>query len=229
MQEKLKKGNMKRDLTDTEIMDLIILKVQDAIQLDYMRLFWFGDKSSNDPVYNVTDGMWSVHIPELVNSNQTPYTNANGGAPLAPGDAEALLRNVYKAQSNALMGIPSQDKRFFVSRSVWEAYEDDLEAAGGGDAGRTQLINGVTELFYRGIRLVVNANWDEYTANDLGQPDEHQVMLTTPDNLVFATDMFSDLNRIQVFFDTLDEMTRIKVNAKFGTNFVHPALFSVAY
>ena len=229
MQEKLKKGNLKMDLTDTEIMQLIILKVQDAIQLDYMRLFWFGDKSSNDAAYNVTDGMWTVHIPELVNTNQSPYTDANSGAPLAPGAAIALLRDVYKAQSNALKGIPAQDKRLFVSSSVYEAYEDDLENFGGGDAGRAQTIQGVTELFYRGIRLVLNANWDEYTASDLGQVDEHQVMLTTPDNLVFATDMFSDLNRIQVFFDTLDEKTRIKVNAKFGTNFVHPALFSVAY
>jgi hypothetical protein len=229
LQEKLKKGNMKMNLSDTEIMRLMILNVQDGMMLDYMRLFWFGDKSSNDAAYNITDGMWSVHIPALVADNVTPYTNANSGAPLAPGASIDLLSDVYKAQSNSLAGIPAQDKRFFVSRSVWEGYEDDLEALGGGDAGRTQTIEGVTTLTYRGIRLVLNANWDEYTANDLGQPDEHQVMLTTPDNLVFATDIFSDLNKIQAFFDELDEKTKIKVNAKFGSNFVHPALFSVAY
>jgi len=229
LQEKLAKGNMKMNLSPTEIMQLMILKVRDAVALDYNRLFWFGDKSSNDNAYNMTNGIWTVHIPALVADNQTPYTNANSGAPLAPGAATALLSDVYKASSNSLRGIPAANKRFFVSRSVWDAYEDDLEVLGGGDAGRTQLINGVTQLTYRGIPLVLNANWDEYTANDLGQVDQHQVMLTTPDNLVFATDMVSDTNRIQVFFDELEEKTYIKLNAKFGTNFVHPALFSVAY
>lgn len=229
MQEKLKKGNMKMDLSDTEIMNLLITKVQDAIMLDYMRLLFFGDKSSLDEFYNVVDGLWTVHIPNLVNQNQIPYINANSGAPLAPGATIDLLEDVYRAQSNALYGITAANKRFYVTRSVWEGYQTDLENTGGGDAGRVALINGETSLFYRGIRLVPFLNWDEYTENDLGQTDEHLVMLTTPDNIVVATDVLADLNRIQVFFDQLDEKTRIKVNAKFGSNFVHPSLFCVAY
>jgi len=228
-EEMLKKGNMEYDLNGTLMMDILITKVRDAMDLDYTRLFWWGDKSSTDTNNNLTDGIWSVHIPALVAANQTPYVNSNSGAPLAPGDAIALLKEVYENQALVLKGLPKTMKRFYVSDSVFEAYECDLENIGGGDAGRTQLINGVETLFYRGIQLVNNAKWDEYTTNVLGNPDTHQVLLSAPDNLIFATDLLSSLNSIEVFFDKLEEQTYLKVNGKFGTNYVHPQLMVAAY
>lgn len=229
LQEKLRKGNMKMNLSGTEIMQLLIEKVRDAAMLDYIRLFWFGDKSSLDAAYNVTDGLWSVYIPQLVNANQIPYTNTNSGAPLTPGDGEDFLREVYDNAPLALKGLPNADKIFFVSGSVYEQYREDLENSGGGDAGRDLVINGAAQLTYRGIRVVPNWNWDNYTANDLNQPDQHQILYTTPSNLVFATDLLSSLSQIMVFYDELEEKTYVKVNGKMGTNYVHPSLLSVGY
>lgn len=228
-EDQLKKGNLKYDVSGTMMGNILLAKVRDAMDLDYNRLFWWGDKSSNDTANNITNGMWSVHIPQLVADDLTPYINANSGAPLAPGDAIALLKNVYDAQANVLMGLPDNMKKFYVSRSVWQAYQCDLEDIGGGDGGRNQLINGVNVLTYRGIQLVPFLNWDQYTTNVLGNPDTHQVLLTVPDNLVFATDLLSDLNRVAIFFDQLEEQTYMKVNGKFGTNYVHPELMVAAY
>jgi len=229
LEEKLKKGTLREDLTGTEIGNLILENVQQGLILDYFRLFWFGDKSSLDSTYNVTDGIWSVHIPALVAANLTPYTSGLSGAPLAAGNATTILTGVYDTQSLALSALPDGDKLFYVSKSIWNAYRDDLENAGGGDAGRQMLIDGVQTLLFRGIRIVNNPTWDEYTTNDLGQVDQHEVMLTIPKNLVFATDLMSSLTQVMMFFDPFEEVTKVKVCAKFGTNFVHPSLFSVAY
>lgn len=229
LEEKLKKGTLREDLTGTEIGNWILENVQQGLVLDYFRLFWFGDKSSLDPTYSVTDGIWSVHIPALVNANLTPFTSGLSGAPLAPGAATTILTNVYDNQSLALDGLPDTMKKFYVSKSIWNAYRDDLENSGGGDAGRQMLIDGVQTLLFRGITLIKNQLWDEYTTNDLGQTDQHEVMLTIPDNLVFATDLMSDTTKVMMFFDPFEEVTKVKVCAKFGTNFVHPSLFSVAY
>ncbi len=228
-EEQLKKGNMQYDTDGTIMGNILITKVRDAMDLDYTRLFWWGDKASSDANNNLTDGIWSVHIPALVAANQTPYVNANSGSPLAPGDAIDLLKEVYENQALVLKGLPKSMKRFYVSDSVYEAYESDLEALGGGDAGRTQLINGVEMLSYRGIALVNNAKWDEYTTNVLGTPNTHQVLLSAPDNLIFATDLLSSLNSIEIFFDKLEEQVYMKVNGKFGTNYVHPKLMVAAY
>ncbi len=57
LEEKLKKGNLREDLTGTEIGNMMLSSVQMGIALDYHRLFWFGDKASLDPAYNVTNGI----------------------------------------------------------------------------------------------------------------------------------------------------------------------------
>jgi hypothetical protein len=139
LEEKLKKGNLREDLTGTEIGNMMLEAVQMGLTLDYHRLFWFGDKSSLDPTYNVTDGIWSVWIPQLVNANLTPFTSALSGAPLAAGAATTILTNVYDQQSLALNGMPDTMKKFYVSKSIWNGYRADLENSGGGDAGRQML------------------------------------------------------------------------------------------
>lgn len=229
LQEKLRKGNLKMNLSGTEVMNLLLLKVQDAAMLDFMRLFWFGDKSSLDAAYNVTDGLWSAYIPELVANNLIPYTNLNSGAALTSGDGIAALEAVYESAPLALKGLMKGEKRFFVSGDIYEQYIRDLENGGGGDAGLQMLMNGVETVTYRGIQVVPNYNWDQYTTNDLNQPLQHQVLYTSPSNLVFATDLLGDLSSILVFYDELEEKTFVKVNGKMGTNYVHPSLMSVGY
>ena len=229
LQEKLKKGNMKFNMTGTEIFKYLIQKVKDATMLDYMRLFWFGDKTSVDPAYNVTDGIWSVHIPALVAATAIPYTNTASGAPLNPGDGENYLRTVYDAAPLPLKGLPTTEKVFLVSGSVYEQYREDLENSGGGDAGRQLVIDGAQVLSFRGIAVKPQWNWDVYTAADLSLPDYHQILYTSPKNLIFATDLFSTMSQVGVFYDELEEKTYVKVNGKMGTNYVHPSLFSVGY
>ena len=229
LQEKLKKGNMKFDMSGTEIFKYLIQKVKDATLLDYMRLFWFGDKASASADYDITDGLWTVHIPALVAAASVPYTATGSGAPLAAGQGEALLRSVYESAALPLKGLPTNEKVFLVSGSVYEQYREDLENSGGGDAGRQLVIDGAQQLTFRGIPVKPNWNWDVYTSADLGLPDHHQILYTTPKNLIFATDLFSSLASVLVFYDQLQEKTYVKVNGKMGSNYVHPSLMAVGY
>lgn len=225
-----KTGNGKTDLTGTPMMQALILAVRDALPDDLARLFWFGDKSTNDPFYNLSDGLWTVYLEQLVQSGQSPYTNTNSGSPIPPGGGRALLSQVYKAQSKALKGLSKAERKFFVTDSVWEAYQDDLENfASGGELGSMRVINGVETLTYRGIQLINNPNWDLFTTNELGNPESHLILLTTPKNLIVATNTQSDQNRVEVWHDRKDEDTNLKINFKFGANFVHAAFFSVGF
>ena len=103
------------------------------------------------------------------------------------------------------------------------------QPTGGGDAGRQLVIDGAQVLTFRGIAVKPNWNWDVYTATDLALPDYHQILYTSPKNLIFATDLFSSMSQVGVFYDELEEKTYVKVNGKMGTNYVHPSLFSVGY
>lgn len=224
-----KTGNSKYDLQGTDFLRMVMQLIQDSLPGEYQRLFWFGKKSSTDVTLNMTDGFWSVHATALVNAGLSPYINSASGAPLAPGDGLALLKKMYKAQSIPLKGLSKSEKVFYVTDSVYEAVQDDYELLGGGDAGRTATINGVESLAYRGIRIEADANWDETMDVDYSAPDTHLALLTTPNNLIMATNMASDMNKVESWYDRKDELNFLKVNSKFGTNFVHPAFFVIAY
>ena len=230
-EESRQKGVNRNNLMGTVIGGIILNRVKSGVSLDIQRLIWFGNKASNDVNYNMLDGFWSVHIPELTMGPKplTPYINSNSGAALAPGASKDILEKMVKAQSLALKGMPKSQKRLMVTQSIYENYEDYLETLGGGDAGRSALINGVETLAYRGIPLVEMPYWDQYSENDLGKPDSHLALLTIPSNLVLATDLMSSFNTVKVRFEEFTETTDYKLKASLGSNYVHPSFMVAAY
>ena len=59
----------------------------------------------------------------------------------------------------------TKQKVINVSGSVYSAFREDIEEAGGGDYGLLQLINGVETLTFRGIPVVAQWRWDEILTN----------------------------------------------------------------
>lgn len=227
-EEKTKSGNLQYDLTGTEIMDILLQQAREGAAADILKLFWFGDTASDDILLNVADGIWQVHIPALVTQNLIPYTNTGSGSPLAAGDATDYLQEVFDEAPLALKGLPVSMKAFMVSGSVYDAYVKDLQAANLA-IGVALTVNGVSDVRFNGIPVIPNYLWDVYDSVDLELDDMHRILYTTPQNLVFATDMTSDLNSFMVFTDDLTEKTYVKANFDLGTNYVHESLFSVGY
>jgi len=227
-EEKTKSGNLQYDLSGTEIMDILLQQAREGAAADILKLFWYGDKASTDINLNIADGIWQVHIPALVAQNLVPYVNTNAGTPLAAGDATDFLQEVYDNAPLALKGLPLSMKYFMVSGSVYDWYVKDLQAANV-YVGVSMTVNGVADVRFNGIPVIPNYLWDVTDTNDLGAPDTHRILYTTPENLVFATDMTSDLNSFMVFTDDLTEKTYVKANFDLGTNYVHESLFSVGY
>jgi len=193
-----------------------------------LKLLWFGDTASNDVALNITDGIWTVHVPSLVSNNLIPYVGTNQGTPLAAGDATDYLQEVFDNAPLALKGLPNSMKVFMVSGSVYDAYVKDLQAANI-VVGVVMTMDGVQNVTFNGIRVIPNYLWDVYDSTDLGLDNSHRIMYTTPQNIVFATDLLSDLNSFMVFTDDLEEKTYVKANFELGTNYVHESLFSVGY
>jgi hypothetical protein len=227
-EEKTKSGNLQYDLSGTEIMDILLQQAREGAAADILKLFWFGDTSSNDILLNVADGIWQVHIPALVAQNLIPYVDTNAGTPLASGDATDYLQEVYDNAPLALKGLPNSMKASMVSGSIYDAYIKDLQTANLA-VGVALTLDGMQNVRFNGIPVIPNYLWDGYDANDLGAPNTHRILYTTPENLVFATDLTSDLNSFIVFTDELEEKTYVKANFDLGTNYVHESLFSVGY
>jgi hypothetical protein len=225
----LKTGTADNDLTGTQIASLLISLVRDAVPEDCKKLFWFGNKASTDDFFNCMDGLWPVHLKNLAVNHLAPYVDTNSGTALGAGDALALLKEMYNSQANVLAGLPDSEKRFYVTKSIYQQYFDDTANLGGGDAGRFQILNGQNVLVYRGIPVVQDVTWDDHQTNELGQPNSHLALLTIPKNLVMATDFVGDKNKIEFWYDRKDEVNLQKAKFKLGANVVHGAFLVIGF
>lgn len=228
MEELLNTGTRLPDLTGTQIENILVGRVQQALRLDLERLAFFGNTASNDPNFDSVDGLWTVHYPALVAAALAPRTNTGSGSDLSAGDGIDILRAVYDQAPNELKALPANQKVFNVTHSVYNQYLVDIEEGGGADYGLLTMINGVQTLQFRGIPVMPMHRWDGIlTGLSITKP--HYVEYTTPLNRVLATDITDPGTDLSMWYDQKDEELYIKGRWKMGVNYVHHSLVSLGY
>lgn len=206
----------------------LVLSMRQAIEDDIFRLFWFGDENSTDPFYNQLNGIWGHYVPELVANGDLDPIDAGSGAALQPGDGLAILKEMYYAQSKEFRGIPRQQKNFMVSSNIFDQFQEDIRALGGGDAGRMQTINGMDTPTFEGIPVTEELIWDTTAEDATGAVSQNYAILTTPRNLIIATDNESNRNVVEFWNDQTEQTSNARVQFKMGANYMHPSLMVVA-
>lgn len=123
---------------------------------------------------------------------------------LASGDAIATLRAMYlKADSRLL---DSGNAQFYVTRTIFDGYLNDLEAIQNTGGGNTIINeNGQITLTYRGIPVVKMDIWDRviaaYQDNGTKWNLPHRAVLSTPMNLKIGTLATDDFGALDAFYD----------------------------
>lgn len=123
---------------------------------------------------------------------------------LASGDAIATLRAMYlKADSRLL---DSGNAKFYVTRTIFDGYLNDLEAIQNTGGGNTIINeNGQITLTYRGIPVVKMDIWDRviaaYQDNGTKWNLPHRAVLSTPMNLKIGTLATDDFGALDAFYD----------------------------
>lgn len=227
-EELLQRGVRLPDLTGILMQEIVTQRVQQAIRLDVERLGYFGNTASENPNYDLVDGLWTVHYPALVANALIPRTNTGSGTDIAAGNGIEILRAVYDQAPLQLKGLPMNQKVINVTGSVYTAYREDVEEGGGGDYGLLRLIDGVEQLTFRGIPVIPQWRWDEILSN-LGVTKPHYVEYTTPLNKVIATDVTNPATELTTWYDEKDERVYTKSRFKLGVNYIHHSLISVGY
>lgn len=217
------------NLQGTQLEQWLLLRVRQAIRLDNQRLAYFGNRSSVNPAYDTVDGFWTVYYPELVSDDLIPRADTGSGADISAGEAIDMLKAVTEQADNRLKAMPNNMKRINVSGRVWEAYRSDLEDLGGGDAGRSMLINGQEVLVFRGIPVMPMWRWDQILETDLGVTKPNYIEYAATGNKVMATDVQDPAAQIRAWFEDKEEKLYVKARWKMGVDYVHNSLISVGY
>ncbi len=211
--------------------NFLIAQVVQALPEDILIKAWFSDESADEiaeggnftngtdlAFFNSFNGLFKQLFTEILpgTKNHVEIT-ANAGSDydaqvLAEGDAYAILRKMFNKADSRLRGL--QDKKFYVTRSIYDGYLNDLEDKQVSGAGNTMITeNGQTRLFCRGIEVVNIEIWDrtinEYQNDGTKLYLPHRAVLTTPDNVPIATLNNADFSVTKAWYENKDNTNYI--------------------
>lgn len=181
-----------------EIVDRLTEKQLYAANQDLLATLFLGDKTSTNDMLAVIDGIFVKLLAGVADNDGT--VDAIGGAitdtDLLPANIEALFNTFIEAQPRMLRRTAPNLKKFWVTGSVYYAFQRYLEL----NTGTTTIVqtsnitDGITNVKYKGIELV-NLDWLDDAIADYdttGSPpstvNPHRIILTKPDNHVLMMD-----------------------------------------
>lgn len=237
--EWLKTGNKSFDPTGTPIFAMIDKLATEALARDVFRRVSFGASNSSDDDYNQIDGLWDRLIDSSGNTNycviraNSPVFGGTslGIGTLAAGAALTNLEAVYFRSSQILKNMPG--KKFYVTRSIWDNYYNSLIGTGAvTEQAFENLQKGITSLTYKGIPLVPVDLWDQFLTesdNPLTGTTRHLILLTVKENHILGVENTADLNKLEGWYERKDRKFYMEGDMKFGYNYLHCDLQTIAY
>lgn len=239
--EWLKTGNRSFDPTGTPIFSVIDRLASEALARDVFRRASFAAGNSSDDDYNQIDGLWDRLIDSsgqsnycVIRANSSVYGGtALGTGTLAAGAALTALEAVYIRSAQVLKNMPG--KKFYVTRSIWDNYYNSLISGvvtGATEASFENLQKGLTTLTYKGIPVIPIDLWDQFLTesdNPLFAVTRHLVLLTVKENHILGVENTSDLNKLEGWYERKDRKFYMEGDMKFGYNYLHCDLSTIAY
>ena len=222
MKGQLMRGQHDFDNVDGTIVKNILLDlIGQGVKADFNRQVWLGDVDSANADYGIYSGIF-----QAANDGGATELNAITGmtqaedAVLAAGNGVKILQGLYDAASPEL--LEAGNHVFFVSGDIADDYmASTLESSGYAAAGYGALVNGVPQLTYRGIPLVVRRDWDVHIAADFANingssaaNETYRAMLTTRDAFVVGTDF--DENSVEQWYSQDNKAYRFRVSYMVG-------------
>lgn len=237
--------------SQSQVGNFLVAKVIDGFNENILRKVWFSDTAADtvanagvltngtDKTYfNTFDGLFKQIFTDVTSGDDNYISiSKNGEASysaqaLASGDAIATLKAMYNAADSRL--IDSGQAKFYVTRSLWDGYLNDLESVQNTGAGNTMINeNGQVSLTYRGIEVVKMDIWDRvikaYEDNGTTLNLPHRAVLSTPSNLRIGTVAQDDFGKVEAFYDMYHKVNVIdgvySIDAKHLENYLTVAAY----
>lgn len=216
----------------------LVAVVIDGFKENLLRKIWFSDTAADTVAnggvltngtdkgyFDTFDGLFKQIFTEVSPANVSIAKNGGvsyAAQELASGEAIAILKEMYNKADSRLLALA--DKKFYVTRTIWDGYLNDLEDIQNSGAGNTMINeDGQMTLRYRGVEVVNMEIWDRvitaYEDNGTTYNLPHRAVLSTPDNLRVGTLSDGDFGTVDAFYDRKDRTNYVdgvySIDAKF--------------
>ena len=221
-----------------QLMNLIFEQTKNAMAKDILKVMFFGNNSlgsTSSNIYSVIDGVFTKFFDSEAAYCVQPVSNTLPNAhntTLTADQGRDTLRLLWGNSNIRLKQLPTSEKVFWVTGSIWENYYDSLINNCCVEGSWKMGQDGVTELYYRGIKLMPLWFADEALSSETSNPYydilRHFIVYTAKANHYMGVERSSDLNNLTSCFDCRTNANLIKGKMRFGYNFVQCDLISWA-
>jgi hypothetical protein len=218
------KGQLMRDGHEFDNVDGSVVKnilldlIGQGVKADFNRQLWLSDVAEADAHYGIYDGIFQAAREAGATALTREYaglTTQADDAILVAGNGLKIMQGLYDSASPEL--LEAGNHVFFVSGDIADDYmASTLESSNFAAAGYGALVNGVPQLTYRGIPIIVRRDWDVAIASDASEiggctsaNETHRALLTTQNAFVVGTDF--DENSVEQWYSMDNKAYRFRV------------------
>lgn len=193
--DKLPTGHKRGELYP-EIINYITEGQLDATNRDLLYILFLSDEGSSVDFLSKINGVYAKLLEGVANNDGTTDAGAITDTDLLPDNMLATMKRVWNAQSRQLRRKSVAEKKFFVTASVYYAYEEYLQSKTGNNiiTQNTFITDGVPKVTFNGVELINLDFVDEGLAlyDVTGSPastiNPNRIILTVPTNHTLQMD-----------------------------------------
>ncbi|MDO7888198.1 hypothetical protein [Hymenobacter cheonanensis] len=227
---------------DMAIEPVLTQQVSGVVYLDGYRMWLLGDRTSSDPNYNQTDGIRK----KLIVANPTPSSKGTTGTyrgaamPTAaalkadPTLILGVLGDLYENCSEELQDQDDAQKAFYLDTKSYRAVRLAYRALVAGKVTEESNLSVIAgsqgqRFTYEGVELIELKSYSRWVAADLPNGTSQCIAIyTVRENLVWATDLISDMAEVKFWYDINTEFNRTRVKYRIGAGFGFDILMAYA-
>jgi len=218
--EKLPNGYKRGELYP-EIIDYITSSQLDATNRDLLYILFLSDKTSTEPFLAQIDGVYAKLLEGVANSDGTVDAGGITDTDLLPDNMYATMKKVWDAQSRRLRRKAVNEKKFYVTASVYYAYADYLQIKTGTNTivQTSNVTDGVQKMYFNGVELINLDFVDEglalyvTTGSPASTLSPNRIILTTPTNHTLQMDG-SGYTMIDPYYNRDEDKVKSPLSAK---------------
>lgn len=223
----LKKGYDVYKLEGTQIETLMLEIFGMAVGTDLYRQIFLNNTTLSNADYNAYDGIFKKML--------AGYLSGDGSVRVASviTDTDINQTNILTTLDAYVDAQPSVlkynympgEKRFYVTDPVYRAYEQKLTTLGSLESSKTQLVDGLDALKFRGIPFInLNIISDflnvDFATGSPATGNDNRIILTNPSNHIIGTDMLTDTTNAEFWYERKDKKNYMRLNYRVGYAFV---------
>lgn len=203
----------------TVVKNILLEMIGQGVKSDFNKHLWLSDTSASG-AFGDFDGLFDAAFAVTANKINRDTISQGSDAALASGKGLEILKGLYDNAAPEL--LEAGNHVYIVSGDVADDYmAATLESSNFAAAGYGAMVNGVPQLTYRGIPIIVRRDWDVAIASNVANingasnaAETHRAMLTTKDAFVVATD-FSE-NSVEQWYSNDNKEYRFRVAYSIG-------------